>query len=143
MKVNAPDLLKKELMGKMKRAGKKDVGSMWFSSVTDPYQGMEAKYQLTRKCLQVLVDMKYEGRISILTKSPLVTRDIDLYQQLKNTEVGITVTSLGDPITRYLETNAPPHQERIKALEQMQRPGLPPMLLLVPYCLIMYGGKKR
>jgi DNA repair photolyase len=123
-KVNAPELLVTELTRKLSKANTKDVGSIWFSSVTDPYQGLEAKFQLTRQCLKVLVDLNYEGRVSILTKSHLVTRDIDLYKKLKNVEVGVTVTSPGDPITAYLETYAPPHQERIKALKRLHQAGI-------------------
>lgn len=123
-KINAPELLRKELLNKLKKTKTKDAGSIWFSSVTDPYQGLEAKYQLTRRCIQVLVDHNYTGRISILSKSPLVTRDIDLFKQLLNIEVGITVTSPGDPVTAYLETYAPPHKERIKALQMLHSAGL-------------------
>jgi len=49
VKINAPELLKRELKKKLKN--NKDIGTIFLSSVTDPYQGMEAKYQLTRKCL--------------------------------------------------------------------------------------------
>src|SRR3990170_3315469 len=54
VKVNAPELLKKELERKLKGKKKKDIGVILFSSVTDLYQGLEAKYQLTRKCLKVV-----------------------------------------------------------------------------------------
>lgn len=115
-KINAPQLLKKELVYKK-------PGSIFFSSVTDPYQGLEAKYQLTRKCLKILAEANYPAPISILTKSPLVTRDIDLFKRL-NCEVGLTVTSMGDPITRLLETKAPSHQTRIKALKELHQAGI-------------------
>jgi len=124
VKINAPELLKKELTNKLKRAKAKNIGSIFFSSVTDPYQGLEAKYQLTRKCLQVIKDLDYQGQISILTKSHLVTRDIDIFKQLKNVEVGLTVTSTGDSISQYLETYAPPNQERIKALKKLNQAGI-------------------
>ncbi len=78
VKINAPELLQKEIQ-KLKNKGK--GLSILFSSVTDPYQGVEAKYQVTRKCLQVLVDYGFEGKVSILTKSQLVTRDIDLLKK--------------------------------------------------------------
>ena len=72
-KVNAPELLKKELR-KLRNKGK--GLEIFFSSVTDPYQGVEAKYKLTRQCLEILADWEYEGYISILTKSNLVLRDV-------------------------------------------------------------------
>lgn len=124
VKINAPQLLKKELERKLKGTKKKDIGSIFFSSVTDPYQGLEAKYKITRKCLEVFVDIKYEGRISILTKSSLVTRDIDLFVKLKHVEVGTTVTSTGDLISKYLETYATPNENRIKALGKLHKAGI-------------------
>lgn len=124
IKTNAPELLKKELSNKMDKAGKKDIGTIFFSSVTDPYQGLEAKHQITRQCLQVLVDLDYQGRVSILTKSGLVTRDIDIFKKIKNLEVGVTVTSTGDPISRYLETYATPNEKRIEALKKLNKEGI-------------------
>lgn len=124
VKVNAAKLFKRELGTKLIKAGGKNIGEIFFSSVTDPYQGLEVKYQLTRSCLGILAEMNYAGRVSVLTKSPLVTRDIDIFKQLKQVEVGLTVTSTGDPITAYLETYAPPHRERLKALKELHRAGI-------------------
>lgn len=124
VKINAPDLLRTELTRKLKDKKRKDIGIIFMSSVTDPYQGLEAKYKITRKCLQVFVDFKYEGEIGILTKSSLVVRDIDVFKQLKNIEVGLTVTSTGDPISKYLETYASPHEDRIEALEKLHKAGI-------------------
>ena len=101
-----------------------NFGSIFFSSVTDPYVGMEAKYKLTRKCLKVLLDFGYEGPISILTKAPLVTRDIGLFKQFKNVEVGMTITGLDNKISRFLEVKAPPVTSRIKALKELSEAGI-------------------
>ncbi len=117
-KMNAPDLLRKEVP-KLKNHGRGKV--IWFSSVTDPYQGLEAKYQLTRKCLQVLVEDNFQGEVSFLTKSDLVLRDIDVLKQLKNVEVGLTVTSTDDSISRYFEKYAPPVSARLKALKKLHQ----------------------
>lgn len=116
VKINAPQLLIHDLKHKK-------PGSIFISSVTDPYQGLETKYKLTRKCLEILADVKYPAPISILTKSPLVTRDIDLFKRL-DAEVGMTVTSMGDPITKLLETNAPVHSARIRALKELHQAGI-------------------
>lgn len=115
VKINAPDLLKEELEG--------ISGTIFFSSVTDPYVGPESKYQLTRKCLEVLANAKYKDTVSILTKSPLVTRDIDVLKRLK-TEVGCTITSLNDNVSRFLEVNAPPVTARIAALKKLHEAGI-------------------
>ena len=119
VKINAPELLKNELEKLEKRFGKKDFGSIFFSSVTDPYVGLEAKYQLTRKCLEVLADFGYSGTIAIQTKSPLVIKDIDVLKRLKKVTVGFTVTTLDDKVSRFLETKAPPVSLRLKALKEL------------------------
>lgn len=121
IKINAPELLKKEIK-KLKDKGK--GLSILFSSVTDPYQGVEAKYQITRKCLQVLVDYGFEGLVSILTKSEMVTRDIDLLKKLKNVEVGLTITSIDDNVSRFFEKYAANVSQRFKALEKLNNTGI-------------------
>ena len=103
VKTNAPELLKKDLEKLEKKHKSKNFGIIWFSSVTDPYTGLEAKYQLTRKCLEVLVEFGYQGQVSLQTKSPLITRDVDLFKKLKDVSIGFTVTTLDDKVSRFLE----------------------------------------
>lgn len=124
VKINAPELLKIELNKLEKKFNKKDFGIIFFSSVTDPYTGVEAKYNLTRKCLEVLVDFGYSGEIGIQTKSPLVLKDIDVLKKLKNVSVGFTVTTLDDKVSRFLEVMAPPVTERIKAISELNKNGI-------------------
>jgi len=124
VKTNAPELLKKELTALEKRLHTKNFGTVFFSSVTDPYLGLESKYHLTRECLEVLADFGYEGNISIQTKSPLVTQDIDVLKRLKDVTVGFTVTTLDDKVSRFLETKAPPVTARIEALRQLHAAGI-------------------
>lgn len=132
VKINAPDLLRKELAAKFKKAKTKDIGTIFFSSVTDPYQGLEAKHKLTRQCLQVLIDLDYTGKVGILTKSHLVLRDIDLFKKLRNVEVGLTITSSGDPISKYLETYASPHETRLDTLTKLHNEGIPTYAFVGP-----------
>jgi len=121
VKTNAPELLIKDL----KKLKNKGIGkSIFFSSVTDPYQGMEAKYQLTRKCLQVLLDFDFKGEVSILTKSHLVLRDIDLIKKFKNIEVGFTITSTDDKISRYFEKMAPNVSQRLDSMKKLNKEGI-------------------
>ena len=124
VKINAPELLKKELEALKKRLHTKNFGTVFFSSVTDPYLGLESKYHLTRKCLEVLADFGYEGNVSIQTKSPLVTQDIDVLKRLKDVTVGFTVTTLDDKVSRFLETMAPPVSARIQALKDLHDAGI-------------------
>jgi len=131
VKENAPELLKKDLdrlgASRSPEYGLKNKGrdkSIFISSVTDPYQGLEVKYKLTRRCLEVLLNWGFEGEISILTKSDLVLRDIDLLKQFKNVEVGLTVTSTDDTISRYFEKYAPDVSKRFKALKKLNEEGI-------------------
>ena len=91
------------------------------SSVTDAWQGVEKKYRLARGILSVIADVGYSGRVSILTKSPLLLRDIDLLKQIENVEVGVTVTTDEDEIGRIYEGRAPRSSERLKILEELAR----------------------
>ncbi|MBI3620087.1 radical SAM protein [Candidatus Roizmanbacteria bacterium] len=121
-KKNAPELLRKELPRKLTRHGRgKEI---FLSSVTDPYQGLEVKYRLTRGCLEALVDFGFQGTLSILTKSGLVTRDLDVLKKFKRAVVGLTVTSTDDSISRYFEKYAPPVSERLKTLTALNQNGL-------------------
>lgn len=124
VKINAPKLLEGELKKREKRLKTKDFGSVFFSSVTDPYVGLEAKYQLTRKCLEVLSKFGYKGSIAIQTKSPLITRDIEVLKRLHNVAVGFTVTTLDDKVSRFLEVKAPPVSSRIRALKELNNAGI-------------------
>ncbi|MFH1752201.1 MAG: radical SAM protein, partial [archaeon] len=74
IKVNSPEILKLEL-------AKNPKGTVWFSSVTDPYQPVEAKEKLTRKLLEIMLNSGSKLQPEILTKSSLVSRDFDLLQQ--------------------------------------------------------------
>lgn len=123
VKVNASEVLEKELLKLERKFKSKDFGSIVFSSVTDPYLGVEAKYKITRKCLRVLADFGYQGEIAILTKSPLATRDIDLFKKL-SMAVGFTVTTLDDKVTEFLEDKAPPASARIKAFQKLHEVGV-------------------
>ncbi|HEX8923330.1 MAG TPA: radical SAM protein [Patescibacteria group bacterium] len=132
VKINAPELLKIELAKLEKKFKSKNFGIIWFSSVTDPYTGLEAKYQLTRQCLQVLVDFGYQGQVALQTKSPLITRDLDLFKKLKDVSIGFTVTTLDDLVSRFLEVEAPPVSARIEAIKKLTANGIPTYAFIGP-----------
>ncbi len=140
VKINAPEILRRQLSRaeNAQRAleseyNNKQVhtfgfpqgtlkGDIIMSSVTDAYQPLEAKYRLTRKCLEVLVT--YQFPLDILTKSPLVLRDIDMILKLKNARVGITITTDDENIRKIFEPDAPLISARIEALRQLHRMGI-------------------
>jgi DNA repair photolyase len=115
VKVNAPLLLEKQL-SRAKR------GTVILSSVTDPYQQIEAKYKLTRACLVALSN--YDFPVEILTKSPLVLRDMDVIVTCGQINVGLTITTDDDRIRRVLEPRAPSIEERIRALKVLHEKGI-------------------
>ncbi|MGW5237511.1 radical SAM protein [Monashia sp. NPDC004114] len=122
VKTNAVDLARSDV-GSI-GIGKRN-STILLSSVTDPYQGVESKYRLTRGILEVLVEAQWPGRVGILTKSPLVTRDIDILSQLPRPEVGLTVTTTDDTISKWLEVRAPKASARLRALRELKDAGLP------------------
>lgn len=119
IKKNLPEILEKEL-----KKIKDKTKTILLSSVTDPYQGIENKYKLTRKALSLLVKHRWKGRIGILTKSNLVLRDIDLFKKLKNIEIGLTITTTNDKVSQFLERSAPPVSLRLNALEKLNEEGV-------------------
>jgi DNA repair photolyase len=121
VKTNAVELCRAELR-KMKPKARQ--GTILLSSVTDPYQGTEAKYRLTRGILEVLGEEGYPGLVSILTKSPLVTRDIDVLTKLPRCEVGMTITTTDDRISKWLELRAPLASKRLEALRALHAAGI-------------------
>jgi len=86
------------------------------SDCTDPYQPLEKKYEITRKCIKVLA--KHRFPLLIVTKSNLVLRDIDLLRST-STVVSVTVTTLDEKKARFWEPNAPSPKLRIAALQRL------------------------
>lgn len=129
VKVNAPELLKKELP-KLKNKGRGLV--ILLSSVTDPFQAIEVKYKLSEKCLEVLADYGFEGTVSILTKSPTVLKILPILKRLKDVEVGITITTSDDQISRYFEKYAPGASVRIETLKKLNKAGIKTYAFLGP-----------
>ncbi|MFX1456837.1 MAG: radical SAM protein [Promethearchaeota archaeon] len=101
------------------------------SSVTDPYLPLEKKYQNTRKILEKL--KKTNAEVTILTKSKLVVRDIDLFQQFKNIEVGISINTLNEDFSRVIERSASKPLDRLSAIREIHENGIPTYVFISPY----------
>ncbi|HHV62286.1 MAG TPA: radical SAM protein [Firmicutes bacterium] len=102
-------------------------GEIMLSSVTDPYQPLEARWRLTRSCLEVLREAGLEAErsiISILTKSELVTRDIDILKEFQECRVGLTITTDRDDVAKSFEPGASPPSRRLAALEILNKEGI-------------------
>ncbi len=81
-------------------------GTLLIGTVTDPYQPLEKRYRLTRDCLSALVPTPLE--VHILTRSPLVVRDTDILRQLSHVEVGLSITTNREDVSRSLNRGPPP-----------------------------------
>jgi DNA repair photolyase len=128
VKEDAPALLEKAL-----RAPSWEPEVIAISGVTDPYQPVERKLRITRGCLAVLA--KYRNPCSIITKSGLVTRDIDLLRELAEHDaalVNVSITSLDDHVRRVMEPRASPPRERLRAVEALAKAGVPVGVMVAP-----------
>ena len=123
VKVNASELLRKQLP-KAKR------GHVMVSSVTDAYQPIEVKYRLTRQCLEILLEHKFP--VGILTKSPLVLRDLDIIKKFEEIEVGITITTDDEKMRRIFEPGAAPIEARISTLKKLKEQGVKTYVFIGP-----------
>ncbi len=104
---------------------------VFFSSVTDAYQPPEKQYKLTRSLLEVLLE--YQVPISILTKSDLVLRDLDLLRQFERCNVGLSLMTLDDELARRLEPRASSPSRRLQALHTLHENGLRTSAFISPY----------
>jgi DNA repair photolyase len=123
-KINAPEVLIRDI----KRL--KNKPTIFLSSVCDPYQPIEAKYRLTRRCLETLSQFPFS--VAILTQSKLVTRDIDLFRQFKEIEVGMSFITLDEKATRLFQPGAALPQERVVALKKLHQAGIKTYLHVGP-----------
>jgi DNA repair photolyase len=122
-KINAPDLLLVE-------KERKKRGTVWVSGVCDPYQPLEARYQLTRRCLELLVRSNWPVRVQ--TRSPLVLRDLDVLREGEDIEVGLTVTTADDAIRKLFEPRAPAIEARLEALHELRKAGVRTYAMIAP-----------
>lgn len=108
----------------------KNAKRIMLSSVTDPYQPIEAKYKVTRNALKHLIG--FSGTVSILTKSKLVTRDIDLFKQMEHVEVGMSIATVDEKFRRIMEEGASPIKERMEALKKIHDAGITTYVFVAP-----------
>jgi DNA repair photolyase len=123
VKVNSPELLAREVK-------KKQKGRVWISGVCDAYQPLEKKYQLTRRCLEILIAQGWP--ITIQTKSPLVLRDITILKRSTDAKVGFTITTADEKVRRIFEPGAPPIAKRIEALGILHDEGIATFVMVAP-----------
>ncbi len=123
VKINAADLVPENTD---KYKGK----TVTFSSVTDPYQPIENRYELTRRILQRLADL--EPDLCIMTKSDLITRDIDILKKFKNCKAGISLSTLDNKIAKEIEPLASLPERRLKAVKALHNSGISNFIFISP-----------
>ena len=118
IKKDAIPILERELRSKRIK------GTVGFGSMNDCYMPIEQEYQLTRKALQLMI--KYKFPVHIITKSDLVTRDLDLLKEISKiyAAVSVTITTTDDNLSKVIEPNAPVSSKRFEALQQLSSNGI-------------------
>ena len=133
VKVNAPELLEKQLS---RRAKKGEYGIIALSSSTEPYMPIEEKLKLTRKLLEIILEYKFP--VHILTKSTLVLRDLDLLKKIdknailpenlkgklnRGVIISISFSTLDKKLAKILEPGAPKPIERLGIIKKCKKEG--------------------
>jgi DNA repair photolyase len=128
VKVNAPAVVRTELA---KRSWKRETVAI--GTVTDPYQPLEGRYRVTRGILEALRD--YQSPASLITRSPLVVRDIDVLQGLArvaSASVSISIATLDEKLAREIEPTVAPPRQRLRAVRMLADAGVHVNVALAP-----------
>jgi DNA repair photolyase len=128
VKEDAPELLREELNAKSW-----EPKLIAISGVTDPFQPIERKLELTRRCLEVLAE--FRNPVAIITKSHLVTRDIDHLRELARfnaARVFVSITTLDPKIAGIMEPRAATPELRLDAVEALASAGVPVGVMVAP-----------
>jgi DNA repair photolyase len=122
VKVNAPDVLARQLR-------RLKPGEVFTCSACDGWQPVDEHYQLTRECCRLLLEAGF--RLSILTKSKLVLRDLNIFAN-SNVRLAVTITTPDETWARIWEPRASSVQERVEILRQAKAAGLETAVMFGP-----------
>ena len=125
VKHNAPVILRQEL-----KKTRDKIPHLDFSFATDPYIHLEASYELTRRCLQVCAEFRVP--VGVITKSPLVTRDIDVLKKLSHVSVYFSLPFLTKEKSNPFEPYTPVPEARFKAMKQIADAGIEVGIAVAP-----------
>jgi len=126
VRTNFVDRLRNELR-------RRPQGSVAIGTATDPYQPIEGTYRLTRGCLEALVD--FPMPTGIVTKGPLVVRDIDVLQRLDaktDLTVYFSVPCVDEEVVRKTDPGTAPPRQRLRALRMLRDAGIDAAVLCMP-----------
>ena len=128
VKVNAPERLRAELARPSWRGEHIALGTN-----TDPYQWVEGRYKLMRGIWEAMIDARNAG--SVLTKSPLLLRDLDLFKELAaraDFSAALSIPTLDEKAWRATEPHTPNPKARLEALAELTRAGIRTGVLVAP-----------
>jgi DNA repair photolyase len=128
VKTNLPEVLRRELARRSWGREKVAVGT-----ATDPYQPIEGRYQITRRCLELLA--QNGTPFSIVTKGPMVVRDIAVLVDATHgagCQVFLSIPSVDDEACERLEPGAAPPAQRLRAAERLRDAGVDVAILMMP-----------
>ena len=117
-KENAAVVLAKELET-WYRKNPNQPPRIYMSSVTDPYQPLESKHQLTRSLLEVMLD--YRPNLVIQTRSPIITRDIDYLQRFQRLRINMSIPTGSEAVRRDFEPRSPSIKARLNAIKKIRQ----------------------
>ncbi|SHE86458.1 PA0069 family radical SAM protein [Vibrio gazogenes] len=127
-KINAPEIFEKELRNPNYQCQPIALGIN-----TDAYQPIEKELKLTQKLLNIAYE--YKQPISLITKSSLILRDIDLLQSMASehlVHVGVSLTTLDNDLSRRLEPRAVPGSVRLKMIRALRERNIPVTVMIAP-----------
>ena len=133
VKVNAPEVLKRELDPKKKRKPLKQGFILVGGGVGDSYQPIEEKYELTRKALEIIYEHGFP--VHILTKSNLIKRDLDILKKINEQSkviVSYSFSSVDDKVSSIFEPGVPPPSARLDTLAFFKQHGIACGMFLLP-----------
>ena len=128
VKTNVAEVLRRDLSVPSWRHESIAIGT-----ATDPYQPADARFRLTRACLEVLADVANPA--SVTTKGTLVVRDLNVLTTLARLDcisVNISLITLDEDLWRQVEPGAPPPRSRLRAIERLSAAGIPTTVFLMP-----------
>ena len=121
------------------KPGELDGKRIYMSSVTDPYQPLEQRILLTQQILEKLAN-HHSPKLVVQTRSPLVTRDIPLFQEIEQrggrVQVNMTVTTDDEDVRKTFEPGCPSNPARLKAIRQIQTAGIQSCITMTPLLLV-------
>jgi DNA repair photolyase len=135
VKENAAVVLRKTLRnGSARHAALIEGESITIGTATDPYQPAERRFRITRQLLEVIAD--HPGlRIHIITKSPLITRDVDVIKRImrhSTLHVHISLITVDRELARRIEPRAPTPEARLRAVRRLREAGIAVSVNVMP-----------